>query len=399
MFGLGGTSSTYAQGTSAASIAGVVKDASGAVLPGVTVEVSGPALAGQIRTTTTDDQGQYRVLELRTGSSYVVTFTLPGFAVFKREGLDLPPNFEARVNAEMKIGALEETITVAGETPQVDVHNVTQQKTISKDLLDAVPTGKSVLGLAALMLAAVNRATAQDVGGSMGESSVRISVHGAKQGDQKLLQDGMSYTILGQGGTGRTFFVNPLAAQEVVIDVGSGGSAEYPLGGAIVNLIPSDGGNLFRGTFFGAGANHSMQFDNLDEDLQAQGLTTVNGVRHIYDANVVFAGPIVRNKLFFMTSHRLWGRRSRIANLFADADTTDWIFTPDLTRPVDACEDFRAHNGRVTWQPVAQHKFTFQYDYQDNRSNVQGGALSSGARSFEAITNPDVSSITARATG
>lgn len=381
--------SAAAQGTSAASITGVVRDASGAVLPGVTIEVASPALIEGVRAAVTDSQGAYRIIELRTGT-YAVTFTLPGFAVFKRDGLQLPPNFTATINAELRVGAIEELITVTGETPQVDVQNINQQKTISKELLDTVPTGRSVIGFAALMPAAVNPATAQDVGGSMGESSVRISVHGAKQGDQKLLQDGMAYNILGQGGTGRTFFVNPLGTQEVVIDVGSGGSAEYSLGGAIVNLIPKDGGNQFSGTLFTAAANHAMQASNLTDDLRAQGLQSVNGVRHIYDANMVVGGPIRQNRLWFMSSHRLWGRRSRIANLFRDADTTDWVFTPDPSRPGDAGEDFRAHNIRLTWQATTSNKFTVAYDSQDNRSNVQGGALASGVRSLEAITNPDV---------
>lgn len=378
-----------AQGTSAASISGVVKDTSGAVLPGVTVEAASPVLIEKVRSTVTDENGEYRIIELRPGS-YTVTFALSGFATFRSEGLELRSNFTATLNAELRVGSLEETLTVTGETPLVDVQNVSQQQTISKTLLDAVPTGKSVLGYAALMPSAVNPGTAQDVGGSMGESSVRISVHGAKQSDQKLLQDGMSYNILGQGGTGRTYFINPLAAQEIVIDVGSGGSAENPLGGAMVNLIPKDGGNRFSGTFFGTATGHQMQGDNLDDDLRSQGLTTVNAVRNIYDVNAVLGGPIVQDKLWFMTSHRVWGRESRFANLFWDANVDDWLFTPDPNRPGDAGEDFRAHNIRTTWQVAAKHKITASYDYQKNNSNVQGGSLGTGTRSLEAIVNPDV---------
>ena len=378
-----------AQGTSAASISGVVKDTSGGVLPGVTVEASSPALIEGVRSVTTNDAGLYRIAELRPGI-YTVKFTLPGFGSLQRDGLELSSNFTANVNVELSVGDLQETVVVTGASPLVDVQNVNQQKTISKDLLDAVPTGKSVLGFAALMPSAVNPGTAQDVGGSMGESSVRISVHGAKQSDQKLLQDGMSYNVLGGGGTGRTFFINPLAAQEIVIDVGAGGSAEYPFGGAIVNLIPKDGGNRFSGSFFAAGTNHALQANNLDDDLRAQGLTTVNGVREIYDANAVLGGPILQDKLWFMTAYRVWGRESRFANLFADADITDWLFTPDPNRPGDAGESFRANNVRLTWQAAAKHKITGSYDRQVNHSNVQGGALGAGVRSLEAITNPDV---------
>src|SRR5262249_14721809 len=131
-----------AQGSSAASIIGVAKDASGAVLPGVTVEASSPVLIEKVRSTITDEKGEYRIIELRPGT-YSVTFTLPGFNTFKRDGLELSPNFTATVNADMKVGGAEETITVSGETPLIDVTNVAQQAVIPKALMDAVPTAKS----------------------------------------------------------------------------------------------------------------------------------------------------------------------------------------------------------------------------------------------------------------
>src|SRR6185436_6207949 len=106
-----------------ASITGVVKDASGAVLPGVTVEASSPALIEKVRSAVSDGGGQYRFVDLLPGV-YAVTFTLPGFSTFKREGIELAGNFTASNNAEMRVGTLEETITVTGESPVVDVQNV-----------------------------------------------------------------------------------------------------------------------------------------------------------------------------------------------------------------------------------------------------------------------------------
>src|SRR5439155_16313461 len=102
-----------AQGTSAASIAGVVKDTSGAVLPGVTVEAASPALIEKVRTTVTDEKGEYRIIELRPGA-YSVTFTLLGFSSLKRDGLELGSSFTATLNVELKVGGLEETVTVSG---------------------------------------------------------------------------------------------------------------------------------------------------------------------------------------------------------------------------------------------------------------------------------------------
>src|SRR5688500_942171 len=128
-----------AQVADSASIAGVVRDASGAVLPGVTVEAASPALIEKVRSVVTDGQGLYRIVDLRPGL-YTVTFTLPGFSTFRREGIELTTSFTATVNAELRVAGLKETITVTGETPVVDISNVQQQTTISRDLLDEIPT-------------------------------------------------------------------------------------------------------------------------------------------------------------------------------------------------------------------------------------------------------------------
>ena len=123
------------------NIAGVVRDASGAVLPGVTVEAASPALIEKVRTVVTDGQGLYRIVDLRPGP-YTVTFTLPGFNTFKREGIELTTSFTATVNAELRVGGVEETVTVTGESPVVDIQNVQQQQTLSRDLLDEIPTSR-----------------------------------------------------------------------------------------------------------------------------------------------------------------------------------------------------------------------------------------------------------------
>src|SRR4051812_19285640 len=112
------SSSAYAQ----ASIAGVVKDTSAAVLPGVTVEAASPALIEKVRTVVTDGNGQYKIEALRPGT-YTVPFSLPGFNTVRREAVDLTGTFTATINADMRVGALEETITVTGESPTVDVQN------------------------------------------------------------------------------------------------------------------------------------------------------------------------------------------------------------------------------------------------------------------------------------
>ena len=128
------------------SIAGVVKDTSGAVLPGVTVEASSDVLIEKVRSAVTDNSGQYRIVDLRPGT-YVVTFTLPGFNTFKREGLEIATEFNATVNAEMRVGGLQETITVTGESPIVDVQSAKRQRTLDSELVQSLPTAKGYAGL------------------------------------------------------------------------------------------------------------------------------------------------------------------------------------------------------------------------------------------------------------
>jgi len=201
-----------AQGTSAASISGVVTDSSGGVLPGVAVEVSSPALIEKVRTTSTNDHGEYRVVELRPGA-YAVTFARQGFAPFRHEGIEVTSNFNAAVNAELRVGTVEQSVTVSGASPLVDTRNVARHTVISKTILDILPTGKNLLSFYSLTPAAVTPTNAQDVGGSKGETTARVSVHGSKQGDTKMMLDGMSFNAFEGEGSQRTFYVNALTAQ------------------------------------------------------------------------------------------------------------------------------------------------------------------------------------------
>ena len=129
-----------------ASLAGVAKDSSGAVLPGVTVEASSSALIEKTRSVVTDSAGQYKIVDLRPGT-YTLTFSLTGFSTVKREGLELTGGGTTTVNADMKVGALEETLTVTGETPVVDVQNAARQQILNGELVANTPAAKSWNGI------------------------------------------------------------------------------------------------------------------------------------------------------------------------------------------------------------------------------------------------------------
>jgi hypothetical protein len=371
-----------AQGLGAASIVGVVRDASGAVLPGVTVEAASPVLIEKVRTAVTDGEGRYQVAELRPGT-YAVTFSLAGFSTFKRDALELPSNFVATINAELKVGALAETIVVSGETPLVDVRSVSKGTVVSEETLAALPTSKSVGGLLALVPGAVSPANGIDTGGTKGEQSVRISVFGARPGDMRQMTNGMLYSNLNGDGAGRLYFVNPVSVQENVIDLGSAGSAQYQLGGAVVNTIPREGGNDWSGTVFGAWTNHALQSDNLSDDLKAQGLSVVNGVRMIADLSGLIGGPVIRDKWWFVTSHRVNGSTLRAASLFHDGNLDDWVYTPDPRRPVDPEERNRTHQFRTTFQ-LGKDKFGASTDIQRHFRDQAFGQLDQGIARIEA---------------
>src|SRR5262245_28566852 len=218
---LSGTASAQATG----SIAGVVKDASGAVLPGVTVEAASPALIERVRSVATDGEGQYKVVDLRPGTYTVtVTFTLTRFSTFKREGIELSAGFTASINAELKVGALEETITVSGQSPIVDTQNVTQQKVITMAVIQSLPnTGTNFASLTP----GASRNT--DVGGSSGsDTGATFSIHGGRGQDTRRLIDGMRWNSMEVGNSGTGFYFDPTGAEEVSIQLG-GNSAEFEL--------------------------------------------------------------------------------------------------------------------------------------------------------------------------
>src|SRR3989441_978599 len=181
-----------------AAITGVVKDASGGVLPGVTVEAASLALIEKVRSVISDATGQYRIVDLRPGT-YSVTFSLPGFSTVKREGIELSGTFVATINGELKVGALEETITVTGETPIVDVQSAKVQQTVSKDILAAIPSGRNSGTITALIPGMSTATDSGNIGGNIGGGVGTI--HGGRGNDSRSYADGID-TGWGGGSSG-----------------------------------------------------------------------------------------------------------------------------------------------------------------------------------------------------
>jgi hypothetical protein len=340
-------------------IAGVVRDSSGAVMPGVTVEAASDALIEKVRTVVSDDHGEYKIIDLRPGT-YSVTFTLAGFSTIRREKIELVSAFTAKVDAEMRVGALEETLTVVGQTPVVDVQNTSQTKVVSGELLYALPLTKEMGGLAKVTVGVMIPATAQDVGGNIDPMNAYPVIHGGHTGDNRALLDGMQFNGEGQG---RGFYFNPAAAQEASVQLG-GQTAEFENGGFQANLVPKDGGNRFSALFSANYANHDMVSNNLTQELRDRGLQLVNTTNRTYDANAAVGGPIKQDKLWFFTSHRVFGYQNVLAGDFANATQNTPVYTPDLSRPALHQEDNISDGIRLTYQLSRKDKVNFSWDFQ-----------------------------------
>ena len=368
-------------------IAGRVTDTTGGVLPGVTVEASSPALIEQARTVVTDGQGLFTIIDLRPGD-YTVTFTIPGFSTVVREGITLSGAMIATVNAELRVGGVEESITVTGESPDVDIRNVVQQEVLDLELREALPTGRSQLHMSELIPAVTVTITGRnhDVGGTninRGSSQA----HGSLPGDYSMQFDGAPMTIAGSGTQGLRN-VDPLEVQEFVFEL-SGISAETESGGVRTNLIPREGGNDYSGAFLTSYSSHNLQSDNFDQSLRDQGLSDANAIQSLRDFNGSFGGPIVEDRAWFFFSGRTWGIAEEITGMYHAVDPLSFNFNPrlgadgnaDLNEPGVLDSYHHAISGRLTYQVTPRNKLAAYYSYQPRG---QDGLLMSGTWSYEA---------------
>jgi len=350
-------------------------------MPGVTVEAASPALIEKVRTVATDSQGQYKIVDLRPGT-YTVTFTLAGFNTVKREGIILTADFTATVNADLRVGAVEETVTVTGESPLIDTQSVTQRKSLTHDAIDALPTGRSFQNLSVLVPGVQVALGSQDVGGTGGDRYQTLAVHGSRSDQMPLVMNGMPYNNMNNtgGGYNTTLVVNTGTVQEMTVTT-SGLSAEARSSGVLTNVIAKEGGNTFHGYFFGNFAGSGMQSSNLSSDLVNQGLRAVNSVKKLWDFNPTAGGPIVKDKLWFFGGFRYNGAQSYLAGMFQNlrpgapqycATTTGCSYgdafhpttvvpdSQDLTNQAVGGDTWtRGETLNLTWQATEKNKVTF----------------------------------------
>jgi len=352
--------SAWAQ-TGSGIIAGGVRDATGAVLPGVTVEASSPALIEKVRSVVTDGEGQYKIVELRPGT-YTVTFTLTGFNTVRREGIEITTGFTASVNAELKVGEVSVTIDVSGQSPVGDVHNSRQQVIVSREVADTVPTGKQYQNMAELipgMVTGQGQTISQDVGGLSGQSFMSVAIHGGRQTDQRLEVSGMSVITWTRPDT-TTLTLSDGNFEEYVIDTAAK-SAESQTGGVRINMIPRQGGNTFNGALFANVAVVDWQADNLSDELKQKGLKDPNKLKSLWSINPTFGGPIKKDKLWFFAGFGYNRVDQYVAGLYLTKDPTVWGYVPDVAQQAVSDEYEHDETVHLTWQATPRNKITAYY--------------------------------------
>jgi hypothetical protein len=350
---------------------GVVKDTSGAVLPGVTVEVSSPVLIEKTRSVVTDENGAYRIVDLRPGV-YSVTFTLPGFATVKRDNVELESNFVMTLNSDMKVGALEETVTVSGSSPVVDVQTTTKSQVLSRDVLDAVPTGRTIQGMGQLITGV--SLSAPDVGGSRAMQQTYMSAHGSGPSQTTVQVDGLMVNGLDVDGAVQNYF-NSSMSQEMVYTT-SGASADVSGGGVRLNMIPRDGGNTMNGSVFSGYQTKGFQTDNLTQALQDRGLRSTDGIKRLYNVEAALGGPIKKDKVWFFASVRTFHLDTLPADVFlAAGPATATAAPPRGTEPGVDPQRINSAQARITWQISPKNKFAI---YNDRLGKDRGAAMTAG---------------------
>ena len=367
-----------------ATIAGAVRDSSGAILPGVTVEAASPALIEKVRTTVSDSSGRYRIEDLRPGT-YVVTFTLPGFVTVKRDGLLVGGVAVITIDAELRVGGVQETITVTGETPVVDVASTRRQLVLDNDTIRSIPSVRSYSSL----LVTVPGVQTDRNNVPTGPLIAIFPIHGGRQVESRLHVDGINIGNAPGGNQPSHYVADVGNAQEVTFQT-SGGLGESETAGLIMNVVPKTGGNNLSGMLFFSGFSEGMQANNFDDELRAQGVAAATPLQKVYDFNASAGGPIVRDNLWYFVSARTQGQKRNTLNLYENVNTGDptkWNYVADLSNPAYSDRTWETINGRLTWQASTRNKISVFWDEQWICRKCTGATSFSGSPS--ATTSPE----------
>jgi len=369
-----------------ATIAGAVRDSSGAILPGVTVEAASPELIEKVRTTVTDGAGRYRIENLRPGS-YTVTFTLPGFATVRRDGLIVGGSGVIAVDADLRVGGVQETITVTGETPVVDVQSTRREITLDNETMRSLPSVRSY----SYLLTTVPGLQTNNNNVNTGPVFAIFPIHGGRGVESRLTVDGLNISNPPGGNQPPNFTADIGNAQEVTM-ITSGGLGEIETAGLTMNIVPKQGGNRLSGLAFVSGFSKGMQSDNFTDELRARGATQPTPVYRVYDVNTSIGGPIKQDTLWYYFTFRVQGQRQDTLNVFYNQNAGNpnaWTYVPDLSRPAFSDRTWENYTPRITWQVTHRDKITASWDEQPVCRSCTGTTSLTGTPNFIFPTSPE----------
>jgi hypothetical protein len=350
-----------------ATLSGLVRDTSGAVLPGVTVEASSPVLIEKVRAGITDGTGRYTIPDLRPGI-YRLSFSLTGFKTVVRDGVELSGTAVLTVNADLEVGGVQETITVSGLTPAVDLQSTTRQAVMDQEIVSAVPSSRTPFTVGVLIPGVRKGAfTGQDVGGSVVQEVASLEANGGRTSDQRMMVNGVALSSMIAGGWGGGAVPNATGTAEFAIDV-SGVDAQAATGGVRINFIPRDGGNRYSGAIAASYATESFAADNFTgTDVQQRGLAVPGTIKGNGDFNPGFGGPIRRDKLWFFLSGRKLYADNYVASLFFNQnanDITRYDYVPSDRQAV-LHQEQSIFQARFTYQLNAKNKIGVTFDQEN----------------------------------
>jgi hypothetical protein len=350
-----------------ATVAGVVRDASAAVLPGVTVEASSSVLIEKTRTAVSDGTGQYRITDLPPGT-YTVTFSLTGFATIKRDDLTVSGSGVITLNVELRVGSLQETVTVSGETPIVDTQSVRREVVLNAETLNTLPAtrgyGSALAAVPALNIGGVAGAGATTAPTT--PSMMFFTAHGGASGEGRLMTNGLTVAAPFGGGGVSDVTYDIANAEEMQVLI-SGGLGESETGGPSINIVPKTGGNQFRGSAFYSTSGDWATSNNLNDQLRSLGITQPPALRKNWDGNGSIGGPLKHDRFWFFANIRNWGNASVVDGIFANryaGDASHWDYAANPAIEARNAESRQIYAGRLTAQLSPRNRITFSHDYQ-----------------------------------
>jgi len=345
-----------------ATITGTVKDSSGAVLPGVDVEASGAALLAP-RTVQSDANGIYRIVELPPGT-YNLTFSLSGFTRVVREGIQLQGTMVVTIPADMKIGAVAETVTVTGETPVVDIQSVKQERTLTGATLENLP-GTHAYGA---ILNAIPGLTVDNNGLANTPTMTFFTARGGNTNEGRMAINGMTVAAAFNGGGVSSLAYDSNNVDEVTVAV-AGGLGESEIGGPAMNLIPKSGGNRFAGAVFANYAGNWSSGNNIDDNLRSlvTPLSAPPTIFHSYDINPSYGGPLKKDKLWFWGAFRKFDTQIAVPGIYSNAyalDPAHYDYKQDQSVSSRNDQGRNIYTGRLTAQVTPKNRVMFSHEYQ-----------------------------------